>query len=178
MKQKRSWVAADPHFSHRGMCEFHNFDGSKLRPWTNVSEMDEALVENWNAVVDPIDRVYLLGDVAMSKTGLEVVRRLNGKIVLIPGNHDKEKIARYADIFDDVRAIDVRKQYDRKFVMSHVPLHPACLDRWGLNIHGHLHAHTIKLPDGTVDPKYVCVSMEQINYTPKLLEQVLSENPL
>lgn len=178
MKQKRSWVIGDTHFSHKGIVEFHNFDGSKLRPWTEVNEMDEALIDNWNSVVDPIDTVYHLGDIAFSKSGLELIRRLAGRKIAILGNHDKEKISRYVDLFADVRAIDVRKQYGRKFVMSHVPVHPDCLDRWGLNIHGHTHANRIKLPSGSIDNRFFCASVEQINYTPKLLEQVLSENPL
>jgi calcineurin-like phosphoesterase family protein len=171
-------VIGDPHFTHEGMCRFTNFDGAKMRPWDNVRDMDEALVANWNAVVAPEDRVYVMGDLAMNKRGATVVARCHGRKVLIKGNHDEEKLAFYAGLFDDVRAVDARKEFGRKFVMTHVPLHPSCLDRWGLNIHGHLHANTIKLPDGTRDPRYVCVSVEQIAYTPKLLEQVLEENPL
>ena len=59
-----------------------------MRPWDNAEEMDEALVERFNKVVGPKDKVYFLGDVAMRKPGLQVVNRLNGDLVLIKGNHD------------------------------------------------------------------------------------------
>ena len=53
----RTWVTADPHFGHAGVCKFLRDDGTKLRPWDNPDEMDEALVENWNRVVGDKDRV-------------------------------------------------------------------------------------------------------------------------
>ena len=149
-----------------------------MRPWDDVCEMDEALVDNWNSVVGDDDRVYVLGDVAMNKHGATTIARCRGHKVLIKGNHDEEKLMFYAGLFEDIRAVDARKEFGRKFVMTHVPLHPACLERWGLNLHGHTHFNTIKLPDGSVDKRYVGVSVERINYTPKLLEQVLEENPL
>ncbi len=177
--RRKAWVIADLHFGHAGMCKFTNFDGSKVRPWDSVFDMDEALIDNWNSVVGHDDRVYVLGDLAMNKRGVATVARCNGRKVLIKGNHDEEKLGLYAGFFDDVRAIDDRKEFDRKFVMTHVPLHPHCLERFGLNIHGHLHNNIIKLDDGvTPDKRYACVSVERINFTPKLLEQILEENPL
>jgi calcineurin-like phosphoesterase family protein len=183
-----TWVMADPHFGHQGVCDFTKADGvTPLRPWNNAAEMDEALIENWNSVVKPEDRVYLLGDVAMSKRALmATVPRLRGRIVLVKGNHDNEKLRFYADLFDDVRAYVAGKGY----VMSHIPIHPVSMSRWKINVHGHLHDKVvtksainpmygrgqwddeIELPD----PRYICVSAEQINFTPKLLSHILSEN--
>lgn len=175
---KRSFVIADLHFSHAGVCRFTNRDGTPMRPWDNVDEMDEALIDNWNSFVRPEDKVYVLGDVAMNKKGAAKIALCNGDKILIKGNHDEEKLSFYAGLFRDIRAIDDRNEFGRKFVLSHVPIHPDCLERWGLNITGHLHSNRIRLPDGTPDPRYVTVSVEQIGYTPKLLEQVLAENPL
>jgi len=178
-----TWVAADPHFGHENICRFMNYDGSKVRPWDTAEEMDAALIENWNGVVLPNDRVYLLGDVAFKPRVLRaIIPRLNGRIVLVQGNHDTEEAKLYAELFDDVRGYVVKKG----FIMSHIPIHPACLSRWAINIHGHLHGNTIrdnlalkeKEQFGPIDPRYVCVSMEQINYTPKLLSKVLQENGL
>jgi calcineurin-like phosphoesterase family protein len=72
------FVTADTHFSHAKMCEFVNADGSKVRPWDDVEEMDEALVEQWNKTVGPKDKVYHLGDVAIQRKGLSLLNRLNG----------------------------------------------------------------------------------------------------
>lgn len=169
----KTWVIADTHFSHQGMCQFTNYDGTKVRPWDNYEEMDEALIENWNSVVSPDDRVYLLGDVAMGRKGLRCVERLQGRIVLVKGNHDQEKLGKYVDLFDDIRACVVKKG----FIMTHIPIHPACLARWNLNIHGHLHNNTIKeiKHDNIEDQRYFCASVERINFTPILLDDILKQ---
>jgi len=58
--------------------------------------MDETLITNWNEVVGPEDKVYHLGDIVFSKedtdSALSLLERLNGKIFLIKGNHDRSVI--------------------------------------------------------------------------------------
>jgi calcineurin-like phosphoesterase family protein len=53
--------------------------------------MDDDLMARWNKTVAPEDEVWILGDLALGKleSGLERVARLNGKITLVPGNHDR-----------------------------------------------------------------------------------------
>ncbi len=82
----RFWTS-DTHFGHEGILRFEPVN----RPFATVEEMNEVLVERWNAVVGPQDMVYHLGDVAMGKIAdsLPVMSRLNGRKVLIPGNHDR-----------------------------------------------------------------------------------------
>lgn len=76
----RTWITADTHFGHRLVAGLRGFD--------TVWQHDETIVSNWNGVVAPNDIVYHLGDVAMSD-GLDQVSRLNGRKILIAGNHDK-----------------------------------------------------------------------------------------
>ena len=58
-------------------------------------------------------------------------------------------------------------------ILTHIPVHPESLARWGLNVHGHLHANRVNLPLAQIpDRRYFNVSMEQINYTPISLEEV------
>jgi calcineurin-like phosphoesterase family protein len=135
--------------------------------------MDETMVENHNRVVGPNDKVYMLGDIAFNKKNLVILSRLNGEKVLIKGNHDTEKLSEYSKYFKDVRG---SHQFDG-IIMTHIPIHPASLARWGCNVHGHLHDREVMLPAakfGAVparpDPRYFCVSMELINYTPISLE--------
>jgi calcineurin-like phosphoesterase family protein len=170
----RTWVIADPHFGHAGICRFENFDGSPVRPWDDVAEMDDALIKNWNAVVNDADRVYVLGDVAMTKKGLGALHNLKGRKVLVKGNHDQEKLSVYAPFFQDIRAYVVKKG----FIMSHIPIHPQSLSRWDLNIHGHLHNNFVKLENGQPDKRYYCASVERIDFTPKLLDDILKERGL
>lgn len=176
-----TWVAADPHFGHANILNFESSPGVPLRPFKDVEEMDETMISNWNSVVKDQDRVYLLGDVAFHPRVFQrVIPRLAGRIVLVLGNHDPVKLRRYGDLFDDVRGYICKKG----FIMSHIPIHPGSISRWAINIHGHTHSNLVGkiAPWDTAvstkdpDPRYVCVSMEQIDYTPKSLSDILKES--
>ena len=56
--------------------------------------MHEALINNWNSVVNEDDTVFLLGD--MGFCGYEKLKvllsRLKGRIILITGNHDDPSV--------------------------------------------------------------------------------------
>lgn len=75
---------SDTHFGHKNIITYCD------RPFASVEEMDEGMVDRWNAVVRPEDSVYHYGDVAMGKISTSIlhVARLNGNKFLIPGNHD------------------------------------------------------------------------------------------
>lgn len=181
LRRARARVIADLHLSHAGVTRFLRRDGTKLRPWDTPEEMDAEIIRRWNAVVEPHDRVYVLGDVVMNKRALPVLEALNGKMVLIPGNHDIFKATEYLKYFEDIRGYKVVDGPDGpRAILSHIPIHAECLGRYQLNIHGHLHSNSLPLKlgdhDGPRDPRYVCVSAEQIDYTPVLLENVIAES--
>ena len=160
------FLIADPHFSHTGVTKFLRDDGTKLRPFDTPEEMDEALFKNWNSVVQPGDKVYVLGDIVMKRKYLPIVERLNGRKCLIAGNHDIESAKDYLKYFYDVRAF----HYLDRLALTHIPIHPDSLGRYICNIHGHIHQRTVMMLDGdefrVPDPRYFCISAEQINYTP------------
>lgn len=172
----KTWLYSDPHFYHKNIVTFTNYDGTKVRPWDDSDQMTEDLINWYNEMVSDEDRVYILGDVAFSATHMrDSVGRLKGRKVLVKGNHDPDKKREmYNELFDDVRAVVVKKG----FVLTHIPLHPQCMDRWGLNIHGHLHANKIRADDGSEDMRYRCVCVEQTNWRPILLDEVLTERGL
>lgn len=150
------FLIGDLHFSHRRMVSAE-LSGQRLRPWTTVEAMDEALVERWNSVVQPEDKVYVLGDVAINRRGVGHLGRCHGRKHLILGNHDLFQLEQYAPFCQKITAY---WQLDR-FVLSHVPVHPQQLHtRFAGNVHGHLHEHTVG------DDRYFSVSAERINYTP------------
>lgn len=61
---------SDTHFSHARILEFESDDGRPVRSgFSSVEEMDEAMIERWNSVVGPKDKVYHLGDVAIRVAG-------------------------------------------------------------------------------------------------------------
>ncbi len=165
---------SDTHFGHESCYKtFKLADGcTPLRPFADAAEGDEAMVELWNNVVSTKDTIYHLGDIVMNKKFLPILHRLKGIKKLIQGNHDALNASAYLSYFTDVRGM---AEVD-KFVLSHVPLHHAGISRWDANIHGHLHANIVHRKNmyGELeqDPKYLCVSVEQISYTPISIEEV------
>ena len=102
-----TFLIADTHFGHKGVCHFLREDGNKLRPWNTPEEMDEELIKRWNDTVGPNDKVYHLGDVVMNRKALPTLHRLNGDKILIKGNHDIYSLEEYTPFFRDVRAYHV-----------------------------------------------------------------------
>lgn len=155
---KNVWFIADTHFGHKGATIFsaHDDPSKKMRPWNTVEEMDEALIQNWNSVVNDQDRVYVVGDFCINKKSIQVAGLLKGRLVLIKGNHDIFKLNLYTPFFEDIRAYHV---FD-KILISHIPVHESQKDRYVNNVHGHLHDRKLD------DPWYHCVSVEQIGFTP------------
>lgn len=167
------FLASDLHLSHSNIITFLDDQGNRIRPFDSIQEHDETLVHNWNSVVKPADKVYVLGDVAFKNAHLQAIMpRLNGykNAVLIKGNHDELKPHQYLQYFKDIRACSILD----KFTLTHIPIHPDSLGRWKANIHGHLHQNVVKLPDGSPDPRYINVSMEQISFTPIPFETIRS----
>jgi calcineurin-like phosphoesterase family protein len=165
------FFASDHHFHHENILKFLRSDGTQLRSFNGIHHMHEHIIAQHNSVVKPDDKVYFLGDVCMTKNaaGLEILSRLNGIKILVRGNHDECKLSQYAQYFDDVRGVCHRYGV----VMTHVPIHPESLDRWGTNLHGHLHYKRVLLPNGHPDPRYINVSMECLdNYTPVSLAEI------
>ena len=165
------FLVSDTHFGHNGVCHFMQNDGvTKLRPWDNPEDMDEEMVKRWNDTVRPNDKVYHLGDVVMKRKNLEIMSRLNGDKVLIRGNHDIFKDEDYRKYFRELRAYHVMNG----MILSHIPLHPESLGRFGTNIHGHTHSNRVML-NGEIDFRYHCVCVEQTDFTPILFEDVIKK---
>ena len=165
------FLCSDHHFSHKNLLNFTRNDGvTPLRVFDDVTHMNEYMVMQHNRVVKPSDRVYFLGDLAFHKRDLEVLARMNGRKVLIIGNHDTLELKDYLPYFDDIRGVH---QFDG-LVLSHIPIHSESLSRWKVNLHGHLHANVVtKVGTKIPDPRYYSVCMEQLDdYTPVSLEQI------
>jgi calcineurin-like phosphoesterase family protein len=177
-----TFLVSDTHFGHAGVCRFTHPDDPevKLRPWSDPDEMDEEMVRRWNERVRPTDKVYHLGDVVINRKALRTLHRLNGDKVLIRGNHDIFRDEEYRTYFRELRAYHVLNG----MILSHIPVHEASLGRFGVNIHGHLHASRVKRARGVDartgavlygtdnDLRYHCVCVEQTDFAPILLEDV------
>lgn len=155
---------SDTHFGHANIIKFGQ------RPFDNVEEMDEALIENWNKVVKKDDLVWHLGDVVWRVADAsKYLFRLNGRINLIIGNHDDGHDERFSRSFRRMRG--GASLFEKTLLLTHYPVHPSSFEydpaNKRFNLHGHVHQHSID------DPRYVNLSVENINYTPMALEDVL-----
>ena len=78
------YFTADTHFTHKNIIKFCD------RPFSNVTQMNNVLIKEWNRTVTDDDIIYHLGDFGWkdNKENLSILRQLNGKKYLIKGNHD------------------------------------------------------------------------------------------
>lgn len=170
------WLISDTHFNHQGILGFERADGKPVRPFTTVEEMNETLISNWNSVVKPGDKVYHLGDVLFGedKAGWmdANMKRMHGKKRLIFGNHDEPHLFVGKGHFQKTSVERYFKEHG--LLMSHRPLNKDTLGekRYDgasvVNVHGHYHTNP-----SPVGP-YFCVCVEQINYTPIHIEDVVA----
>lgn len=163
-----TFITSDHHFGHN-MMRFTDSMGNPTRPFSSVEEMDEALVKNFNETVRPNDKVYFLGDVVIRRQSLPILDRLNCKNrVLIRGNHDIFKLSEYQNYFTEIYGVKAFAG----LIMSHIPLHPMSVPRYGVNVHGHLHQNVVLDVHGNEDARYINVCLEKTNYRPISLNEI------
>lgn len=153
------YVYSDPHFNHANIIQMQS------RPFSSVEEMNAHMITEFNSVVKPGDKVYLLGDVGMGDIK-SIIANLNGYKILIMGNHDRRHSrAFWLDAgFDEVHKDPILIQ--KQFILSHEPLLMS-EDMPYLNIHGHTHSLTLE------SKKHINISVEQTQYKPILLNSII-----
>lgn len=164
----KNFVTADLHLGHKGSLKMFRNNGEPLRPFEDLDEMHKQIIGRWNSVVTSADHTFILGDITFGRTWLPLLKFLNGEKTAVLGNHDDAHTSEYLIYFRNVKALVDKKGY----IMSHIPIHPDCMDRWHLNVHGHLHSNQITI-DGEPDPRYMCVSLEQNDFYSIDMQKVL-----
>ncbi|MDH9219775.1 metallophosphoesterase [Moraxella lacunata] len=153
------YFTSDWHFSHKNIVKFCP---TFRTAFDNIDDMDNELIERWNATVRPDDVVYNLGDVSFShdlKMIEKTLSQLNGKHHLILGNHDG-LIARHQERFlkaikkdgnpmlssvQDYLKLTLR-ELKRTLILFHYPI-----DEWDgchkgyYHLHGHIHDRMAKI---------------------------------
>ena len=160
------FICADTHIDHKRICEY--------RPqFKTVKEHNECIMDNLMSKLNKRTKLFILGDAAFTLRGHEMLGKLPGFIHLIAGNHCTERggcnMRELARIYDRVDAAFSYGTGKNKFWLTHIPIHPMEL-RGKRNIHGHMHGKIIP------DSNYINVSLEQINYMPLDIEEILNGN--
>lgn len=136
----RVFFTSDTHFNHKNIIEYCK------RPFKDVEEMNNTLLNNWNEVVPKDGIVFHCGDFALGGASAwkTITPQLNGKIHLILGNHDGKNFREgYREYFESVQEQLTVTIGNKLIYLTHFPLlcyHGA----WGTeancwNIHGHVH---------------------------------------
>lgn len=129
---QRFWFTADLHFDHDNIRIHCN------RPFKNLDEMHSTIIKNWNSVVSKKDIVYILGDFAYSKHS-HWLMRLNGKKILIKGNHDDMSLKDYRN-FTEVTPLKDIKINGNKITLCHYPMMSWNCSHFGAwHLYGHVH---------------------------------------
>lgn len=186
MKKQKIFFTSDLHFGHENVIRFDN------RPFNTVEEMDEEMIKRWNTKVGKGDIVYVLGDFiwkAATNEAVSIIRRLNGQIILIKGNHDrflhnaaaKKALAGIKD-YDDI-CVTLEDGTTRRCILSHyfIPFYNGHRYQ-AIHLHGHSHLTeeaaeesriTTELNEKGYDVKIYNVGCMYWNYTPVTLDEIL-----
>lgn len=174
------WITSDWHFCHDKPFLY------EPRGFSSVSEMNEAIIKNHNEVVKFDDIVFCLGDCMLNddKAGLDCIRRLNGKIYIIGGNHDTEnRIKQYSEVAPNIiqyLGLATRiKHKGYKFYLSHYPTLTSNYDfekplkQRTINLCGHSHTKD-KFQDMDKGVIYHC-ELDCHDNRPVLLDNIIDD---
>lgn len=179
------WFSGDLHFGHANIIRFCS------RPYENLYKMEEDLILRHNSVVSNNDDYWNLGDFAYRCSPAHVINkieRLNGKIHIILGNHDKPLRSAYKkgmcdklissgklEIVGNVidPTISITKTINRdgiQLIMGHYAQRT-----WKSSHHGvyHIYAHS----HGNLPPfgKSFDVGVDTNNYYPYSFKQIIDK---
>jgi calcineurin-like phosphoesterase family protein len=164
---ERVWFSSDTHYGHANVIKYAK------RPFSNVEEMNEAMITQWNSVVKPDDLVYHLGDFALCRPAeaTTIAKRLNGRKHLVFGNHDR-KLRENKPFRDqwiwtkDYAEIEVEGQ---KIILMHYSMRIWNKAHYGsYQLYGHSHG---SLKDDT-NIRSMDVGVDCWNYAPISFETV------
>lgn len=159
------YIISDTHFNHGNIIE--NCD----RPFDSEGEMNETMRERWNSEIEDGDVVYHLGDLALwsPEDEDEWIRKLNGEMMIIKGNHDSFNEYTEAPTVDSC----VLKYDKYKFYCTHRPENvPDDWNHWVL--YGHHHNNDLReFPFVDYENNRINLSVELIDYAPLKLEDLV-----
>lgn len=168
------YFISDTHWGHKNIIQYSN------RPFTHVDEMNEALIQNWNKLVKPEDTVYHLGDFAFMpyRDFKNTVRRLNGRINVVLGNHDNVVTNNIKDLISSGSLESVQSYLEIKPAGQMIVLFHYGQRVWNKSHHGSIHlyghSHGSLPPHGkSVDVGVDCKEITP-EYRPIHLDEVLT----
>lgn len=170
----KHYFIGDTHFGHS------NIHLKFRKEFSSQEEHNETIHENIMTTGNKQDCLWLLGDIIFKESEFWRISDYAKKfqqVYLILGNHDASSLPRYALQHKNVGVYGVQQRWG--LWLSHVPIPDYELYR-GNSVHGHMHNKVVErgvLEYGNIvatepDPRYFCVSCEQVNYKPISLSDI------
>jgi calcineurin-like phosphoesterase family protein len=161
-----TYLISDLHLGHANIIRYC----SRPFPHDAADEMDGVLIRNWNYTVKAGDHIYHLGDLCygpLAKSPVEYIRRLNGTITFLGGNHDSAS--------PPARRTETLLAEGIRFTLVHDPKDaPEVPGNWV--IHGHHHNNDlIQYPFINFENRRINVSAEVVGYRPVSLTSLCHE---
>ena len=169
------FFTSDTHFGHSKIIDYCK------RPFSSIEEHDKTLIQNWNNVVGQDDTVFHLGDFAYGNSQFisNIIKQLNGNIILIKGNHDLRNMnPTLYNIFSDA-VYQARILIDKQTVyLNHFPF--LCFEHGDINLYkdnysiqlfGHVHSGSLTSSEDAsrlniLLPTQYDVGVDNNNFTP------------
>jgi len=169
-KESMTYFISDLHAYHKNIIKYCS------RPFKDINEMNETMVTRWNSVVQPKDLVIFGGDFALTSKAksIEYCSRLNGRKIIIKGNHDPSTKRLRATGFDRVYPYMLLNTKYGRLLIIHDPYEVEMFYKnlsFDILLYGHKHENLFRNPR----PGTVAISMcvEHLDYTPHTLQQLL-----
>lgn len=160
------FVISDHHFWHSNIIKYEN------RPFANVAEMNEQMIQSWNSVVTPEDVVFHIGDFSFGGRNYwdTILERLDGRIIYFRGNHDRVSRRQLKKRFVDVFDMLILSEADVTFCHYPKPAGKNITTRWLISGHSHT-----KKPSKYQYLNYtvINVSVEHLDYVPRKLDTII-----
>jgi len=156
------FTISDHHFYHKNIIKYCK------RPFEDLEEMHDVMIDNWNRVVNSKDVVIHVGDFALAdKIRIkDLLDQLNGYFILISGNHDRRGQKSWEDNSGILKYYKgFMKINNSQIIFRHRPDYKL---KKKIVIHGHIHEKKSK------QKNHINVSVEQLDYTPININEILN----
>lgn len=166
------YFISDTHFGHENVHE-------GFRPcFSSTEEHDRIITDNVLSECSSRDTLWILGDVVINRSSISYLKEICDRIEIVRvvlGNHDGEQERKNNPSVTELMRAGVSSVHGclryKAAWLTHIPMNPVEFNRNPINIHGHVHGHTLE------DKRFINVSCEAVEYRPveynKLVEGLL-----
>jgi calcineurin-like phosphoesterase family protein len=160
------YFTSDHHFGHAAARTFYR------RPFASVAEMDQQMIDRWNALVEPENEVWHLGDFSVRQSAERVaslLRVLNGRKHLVTGNNDHAAVTE-CDGWQSVQPYAEVTVDGMRLVLCHYPFRTwRDMAKGAINLHGHSHGRLKPLT------RQFDVGVDAWDFRPVLLAEIIGK---